>query len=194
MRETLVADDRDSIHRLTSLLENARGGATDALELLVSEVYGQLKRTAGSMVRDQAPGLTLKATDVVHEAYFRLFRGRAVEWVDRRHFFGSAANAMRQVLVEHARRKKAGKRIPREAMVSLDDQDVLEIPNLDILALHRALNKLEEVSPRQAQVVELRFFGGLSEKEVAGLLQVSRMTVTRDWRVARLRLWREIQG
>ena len=189
-----MADDRDSIHRLTGLLENARGGDTDALELLASEVYSELKRTAGSMVRNQAPGLTLEATDVVHEAYFRLFRGRAVEWVDRRHFFGSAASAMRQVLVEHARRKKAGKRIPREAMVTVADHDVLEIPNLELLALHRALDKLEEVSPRQARVVELRFFGGLSEEDVAGVLNVSRMTVTRDWRIARLRLWREIRG
>ncbi|MEM8930903.1 MAG: ECF-type sigma factor [Acidobacteriota bacterium] len=187
-------DDQESIGELTRLIARAGRGDDGARDALVASVYRQLQRTAGEMVKRQPQGLTLKATEVVHEAYFRLFRHQAATWEGRRHFFGSASNAMRQVLVEHARRKRAGKRIPPSELVTLDEDDSFEVPNLDLLALDRALDKLMEVSPRQAQVVEMRFFGGLTEQEIAELLGVSRMTISREWQVARLRLWREIAG
>ncbi len=188
-----MKDDQTATLELTRLLAEARDGDSESMDALVAEVYQQLQRTAGGMLKREAPGLTLAATDVVHEAYFKLFRGSLADWQDRRHFFGSAANAMRQVLVEHARRKQADKRIPKNLLEEVrPDLEVFEIPNLDILALDHALDKLAEQSPRQAQVVELRFFAGLSESEVAEVLGVSRMTITRDWQVARLRLFREI--
>lgn len=179
---------------LTILLDRAQAGGDRAFEELVGAVYQELRRTAKGLVRREASGFTLMATDLVHEAYFRLFGGGAT-FEDRRHFFGSAATAMRRVLIDHARRKQAGKRIPRDELSSIEtSSEPFALPDLDLLALDRALDRLAEIHPRQAKIVELRFFAGLSEAEVAELLQVSRMTVTRDWRVARLRLRREMRA
>ncbi len=177
------------------LLERARDPSDpESVEELIRAVYAELRKTAGSLMRRERAGHSLVATDLVHEAYFRLFREGA-SWEDRRHFFGSAAIAMRRVLIDHARRKKAGRRIPSDELVELEpDNEPFELPDLDLLALDRALTRLAEVHPRQAEIVELRFFAGLSESEVADLLQVSRMTVSRDWKVARLRLQREMRA
>lgn len=178
---------------LTLLLERARGDE-EALEQLVAAVYQELRRTARRLIRGEASGFTLVATDLVHEAYLRLF-DRPASWDDRRHFFGSAAIAMRRVLVDHARRKHAGKRIPRDELLPLElSSEPFELPDLDLVALDRALDRLARVHPRQARIVELRFFAGLSESEVAELLGISRVTVTRDWKVARLRLRREMRA
>ena len=180
---------------VTMLLERARGGANDDVEALVGAVYRELRRTAAGLIGREAPGHTLLATDLVHEAFFRLFDGQQVNWENRRHFFGSAAVAMRRVLVDHARKKQAGKRIPREEMVSLDAAEFsADLPEVDMLGLDRALDELAKEHPRQARIVELRFFAGLTESEIAELLEVSRMTVSRDWKVARLRLRREMRG
>jgi RNA polymerase sigma factor (TIGR02999 family) len=177
---------------LTLLLERARGDE-QALEELVAAVYQELRRTARRLLRGEASGFTLVATDLVHEAYLRLF-DQPPSWDDRRHFFGSAAIAMRRVLVDHARRKQAGKRIPRDELLPLElSSEPFELPDLDLVALDRALDRLARVHPRQARIVELRFFAGLSESEVAELLGISRVTVTRDWKVARLRLRREMR-
>lgn len=178
---------------LTLLLERARADDT-AVEELVTAVYRELRRTARRLIRREASGHTLVATDLVHEAYLRLF-DRPPSWDDRRHFFGSAAIAMRRVLVDHARRKKAGHRIPRGEMVPVElAEESGVLPDLDLLALDRALDRLAEVHPRQAKIVELRFFAGLGEAEIAELLGLSRVTVSRDWKVARLRLRREMRG
>lgn len=188
------AGETASRGELTVLLERARGDE-GAIEELVAAVYQELRRTAQRLIRGEASGFTLVATDLVHEAYLRLF-DQPPSWDDRRHFFGSAAIAMRRVLVEHARRKKAGKRIPREEMVpiELSSEPFAALPDLDLVALDQALDRLAEGHPRQAQIVELRFFAGLSESEIASLLGVSRVTVSRDWKVARLRLRREMRG
>ena len=186
---------RPSSGDVTLLLDQARGGGAEALEALIIRVYDELRRTAASLMRRQTPGVTLLATDLVHEAFLRLFQGAPPDFEDRRHFFGSAAIAMRRVLIDHARRRKAGKRIPKDALVSLEAaDDALDLPGLDLLALDRALDALARENPRQAQIVELRFFAGLSESEVAELLGVSRMTVSRDWKVARLRLRRAMEA
>lgn len=178
---------------LTLLLERARDDER-ALEELVAAVYQELRRTARRLIRGEASGFTLVATDLVHEAYLRLF-DQPASWEDRRHFFGSAAIAMRRVLVDHARRKQAGKRIPRDELMPLElSSEPFKAPDLDLVALDQALDRLAREHPRQARIVELRFFAGLSETEVAELLGVSRMTVTRDWKVARLRLRREMRG
>lgn len=177
---------------LTVLLERARGDE-GALEELVEAVYRELRQTARKLLRGEVSGFTLVATDLVHEAYLRLF-DRPPSWEDRRHFFGSAALAMRRVLVDHARRKNAGKRIPREEMVPIElSSEPFALPDLDLVALDQALERLAQEHPRQAKIVELRFFAGLGESEVAELLGVSRVTVTRDWKVARLRLRREMR-
>ncbi|MEM7050986.1 MAG: ECF-type sigma factor [Acidobacteriota bacterium] len=178
---------------ITQLLDSARRGGPQATSSLLRAVYRELRRTAQSIVGHESKDCTLAATEVVHEAYLRLFKGEDVPWENRRHFFGSAAVAMRRVLIDHARARRSGRRIPREAMVELDAGSLCELPNLDILALDAALTKLRTVSPRQAEIVELRFFSGLTESEIAKLLGLSRPTVSRDWKVARLRLLRDIE-
>lgn len=174
---------------ITAMLDLARGGEAEAVESLLLVVYRELRRTAQAMIGRESPGHTLFATDLVHEAFLRLFEGKEVSWESRQHFFGSAASAMRRVLIDHARKRRAGKRIPKEDIVPIEAaSDVLDLPEIDLLSLDHALNQLAKKSTRQARIVELRFFAGLSETEVAEVLGVSRMTVTRDWTVARLRL------
>lgn len=174
---------------LTDLIQRARDGNDDDLNSLVSAVYRELRRTAQGMLSRESVGHTLVATDLVHEAFLRLFGDQGVSWENRRHFFGSAAIAMRRILIDHARKKRSGKRIPKEEMLPIEAADaVLEMPNVDLIALDEALRTLEAKSPRQARIVELRFFAGLTEAEVSDVLEISRMTVSRDWKVARLRL------
>jgi RNA polymerase sigma factor (TIGR02999 family) len=133
------------------------------------------------------------ATELVHEAYMRLFEGEQPQYNDRRHFFSTASIAMRRILVEHARRKQAGKRIPAQAMVSLEQaSEEAASSDVDILALDQALTALGEIDERMVRIVELRYFGGLTESEVATVLDVSRPTVARLWRTARIWLRRKM--
>ena len=192
---------------VTRLLERLGDGGDQALEELVEFVYSELRRVATGLVKGERPGLTLSATDIVHEAYLRLFDHDQLSWQDRRHFFASAATAMRRVLIDHSRRAAADKRIPRSSLVpmelirdgepmpSLVAPDVVgEGSELDLLALDHALDRLATIDSRQARIVELRYFAGLTSEEVARLLDISRVTVTRDWRVARLWLRREMRA
>lgn len=180
---------------LTLLIEQARDGGDAQVEALIVAVYKELRRTAAGMVRREARGFSLMATDVVHEVFLRLFGDSKARWKDRQHFFRSAAVAMRRVLIDHARFNKAGKRIPKNDLVPIEAAvEVFEFPDIDLLALDIALTRLAEKSPRQAQIVELRYFAGLSEAEIAEVLEISRMTVGREWRVARLRLRRDMYG
>lgn len=180
---------------VTILLEKLKGGGDAALENLVAFVYTELRRIASGLVRGEQSGHTLRATDVVHEAYLRLFAGESLAWDNRRHFFGSAAIAMRRVLIDHARRVKAGKRIPKDEIfpIELAERSPVDSLDVDILALDQALLRLAEVDARQAQIVELRYFAGLTATEIAELLEISRGTVNREWRVARLWLRREMR-
>lgn len=178
---------------LTLLLERAREGGEPALEDLIVAVYQELRRTAQNLVGGEKAGLTLAATDIVHEAFFRLSRNET-GWQDRRHFFASAAGVMRKILIDHARRKKAGKRIPQDELISIELAPEPSVgADIDLLALDQALDQLAETSPRQAKIVELRYFAGLGETEIAETMGVSRMTVSREWRVARLRLRRALR-
>jgi RNA polymerase sigma factor (TIGR02999 family) len=132
---------------------------------------------------------------LTHEVYVRLFGYRQVNWQDRAHFFAVAAQVMRRILVEHARKRRAAKRGGGAVLVSLDEARAgIEPVSVDILALHEALDRLESLDPRQCRIVELRYFGGLSEEETAEVLGMSRATVSRNWSVAKLWLRRELEG
>lgn len=167
--------------------------ATENAEL-VPQLYGEMRRIAGALLQSERRDHAFHATDLVHEAYVRLCEPAApAAWRDSGHFLGAATNAMRRVLVDHARRKQAGKRIPAQAIVALDLIDEpATVQENELSALKEALNRLAEVDPRQAQVVELRYFRGLTESETAEALEVSRPTVSRAWRTAKLWLQREI--
>jgi RNA polymerase sigma factor (TIGR02999 family) len=174
---------------LEALLDRVRAGDQAAASDLFTEVYGELRALAGSLFRSQKASHTLQPTAVVHEAYVKMLRAAegGANWRDRAHFFNVAAKAMRQVLVNHARDAQAHKRGgPEQQRVTLDDADGGEEPRvLDILAVHQALEELSQLDERQARMAELRFFAGLSNKEIAEVLGVALRTVELDWKMAK---------
>jgi RNA polymerase sigma factor (TIGR02999 family) len=178
---------------LTALLDAARSGQEGAQDRLVQAIYDELRRVAGGLMRHERPGHTLQPSALVHEALIRLLSGDALtDLPDRRHLFTAAACAMRRVLVDHARHRRAAKRDPGRARAPLDEAVAYcEEQDLDVVALHEALDGLAKEHPRPAQVVDLRFFGGWAIPEVAEVLGVSDTTVESDWRFARawLRNW-----
>jgi len=170
---------------VTQLLDAWQRGDDSALERLLPLVYDELRRVARARLRAEREGHTLQPTALVHEAYLRLIRGGATPR-NREHLFAMAARLMRQILVDHARRKGAHKRGGADAAVTLDTAVAApEIPVVDILALDQALNELAALDPRLCQVVELKFFAGLNIDETARALAVSPATVERDWTVSR---------
>jgi len=174
---------------VTRLLQALNSGQQDARDLLVRRVYGELRRLAGALMRSERANHTLQPTALVHEAYLRLLVGEA-NWQNRAHFFGAAAQAMRRVLVEHARKKNAEKRGRKAEHDTLDEHKAW-VPGdqLDILVLDEALTALSGVDPRLTRVVELRYFAGLDVEETAELLNVSPATVKRDWNYAKAWLY-----
>jgi RNA polymerase sigma factor (TIGR02999 family) len=181
--------------RVTALLADARAGKAEALDALLPLVYAELRRVAAGYLRRERPGQTLQATGLVHEAYLRLMREQHVAWENRAHFCAIAANAMRQILVERARRRKAAKRGGAWARLTLDE-GLAAAPEaeVDVEALDEALSRLAARDPNQARLVELRYFGGLTIEETAAVLDVSPATVKRSWMVARAWLRRELEG
>jgi RNA polymerase sigma factor (TIGR02999 family) len=181
---------------VTSLLRAWGRGDQAALERLLPLVYGEMHQQAERYMRGQKPGHTLQTTGLVHEAYLRLVDAPSgdAEWQGRGQFFALASRAMRSVLVDHARARAAAKRGgATQAMTLTAAGDVAgSEPDADVMALDEALRGLAQLDPRQAQIVELRYFGGLSIDEVAETLGVSHATVERDWRTARLWLRREL--
>jgi len=174
---------------LSRLLQGVNSGDPQAFESLVALAYGELRRMAGSLMRGRLAGSTLQPTALVHEAYLRLAQGR-VHWDGRAHFFGAAARAMRQVLVEQARRKSARKRRGGAVRVTFDDLKVRSPePELDLLALNEALDGLAAADERLARVMELRYFGGCTLPEISELTGRSLATVKRDWAYARAWLY-----
>ncbi len=180
---------------ITQLLEGWRGGDRKALDALLPVVYKELRRLAHFQLRQERPDHTLQSSALVNEAYLRLLGLNAPQWEGRSHFFAIAAQQMRQILVDYARRHRAGKRGGGVDALSLEDAVMLspgkEKP-LDVVALDDALKALAQVDARKAQVVELRFFGGLTFEETADVLKVSAVTVARDWSTARAWLHREM--
>jgi RNA polymerase sigma-70 factor (ECF subfamily) len=194
MPEPIEADSGAPRDDVSALLLAWSNGDQSALEKLTPIVYAELHRLAGRYMRHERPGHSLRTTDLVNEAYMRLVDYKRMQWSDRAHFFAVSAQLMRRILVEHARRRnlKRGGRAPH---VSLDEAAVVGGErDSDLVELDDALNTLARLDPRKARVVEMRFFGGLSFEETAEVLQKSSDTVKRDWRAARIWLYRELTG
>jgi RNA polymerase sigma factor (TIGR02999 family) len=175
-------------------LKSVKRGDTAALDRLLPVVYGEMRRLAASYLRAERKGHTLQPTALAHEAYLRLVGLRDFPWQNRAHFMGMAARAMRGILVDHARRRKAQKRGGGAAQVPIDTAVMGGAAPVGFDDLDRALQDLARLSERQARVVELRFFGGLTIEETAEVLEISPVTVKRDWTFARAWLYRELSG
>ena len=178
---------------VTALLADWSRGDSSALNRLLPLVYAELRRIAARQLRRERVGHTLQPTALVHEVYLRIVDQRQVDWQNRAHFFGVAAQAMRRILVDHARRRGAGKRGEGVPCISVDDVGEVPAPNdIPILALDLALDRLQKVDPELARIVELRAFAGLTIEEAAHVLKVSSSTAKRDWRTAKAWLTREL--
>jgi RNA polymerase sigma factor (TIGR02999 family) len=181
--------------RITELLNAWSGGDRAALDRLVPVVYDELRRVARRARRGEAPGHSLQTTGLIHEVYLKILGSKPMKWENRAHFFAMAAHLMRQILVDHARRRRSRKRGGDATRVTLDEAlAVSPSPSPDLVTLDRALRALSAVDERKGRVVELRFFGGLGVAETAHVLQVSPQTVKRDWKLAKVWLYREMRG
>jgi len=172
------------------LLLKWRNGDSSALNKLMPVVYEELRRMAKRYMAAERPGHTLQTTALINEAYIRLIDHRDMSWQNRAHFFAVAAQAMRRVLVDHARTRKAAKRGGGAPKASLEEAATIPERPEELIALDRALSDLSVIDPRKSKVVELIFFGGLSVKETAAVLGVSPVTVMREWRAAKAWLLR----
>jgi len=179
---------------ITNLLRAWGSGDEAALARLAEHVYPELRRMARRYMKSESQGNTIQATALVHEVYLRLVDVTKVEWQARAQFFAMAAQMMRRILVDAARARGSHKRGGLTPKVNIDETAVLSpAPDRSILALDEALTAFSEVAPRQAKVVELRYFGGLTEEEIVTALKISSRTVRRDWDLARAWLWRELR-
>jgi RNA polymerase sigma-70 factor (ECF subfamily) len=181
-----------SAGRNTEQLAALRSGDRQAESILASLVYDELRARARQYMRRERPDHTLQPTALVNEAFLKLLRHQSIAWQDRAHFIAVASTVMRQILVDHARRRGAAKRPGAGQQVELEDRHAALDPQLDrLLALDEALTRLAEMDPRQARLVELIYFGGLTEEETAEALGISVRTVKRDW--ASARAWLQAQ-
>jgi RNA polymerase sigma-70 factor, ECF subfamily len=179
---------------ITGLLVAWSQGDEAARGILLDAVYGELRRLARGYLQRERSGHSLPPTALVHEAYLKLVDQRRVHWQNRTQFFAIASHLMRRILVDHARSHTAQKRGAGDR-VPLEDRDAAFEPlTVDVVALDLALQRLEDLYPRQSRLVELRFFGGLTVDEIAAVLDVAPITVKRDWALAKAWLYRELQG
>ena len=179
---------------ITQLLAEWRDGDQSALDELYPLVYDELHRLARRYMSRERKGHTLQTTALINEAYVRLV-GQKVDWANRSHFFAISAQIMRRILIDHARRHAYAKRGGGAQQVSLEEAAaVTPDQSAELLRLDEALTSLAEMDPRRSQVVELRYFGGLNNEEIAGVLNVSENTVTRDWNMARAWLYQQLTG
>ena len=179
---------------ITGLLLRWNAGDRSALDQLTPVVYAELHRLAQSFMQRERPDHTLGATALVHEVYLKLIDERRVDWRGRAHFFGAVANIMRRLLVDHARKRLAAKRGGGEKPALLMEKDPLRTTDTDLVALDQALDKLNEIDARKTRVVEMRFFAGMTNQEVAEVLGISDATVERDWKMARAWLIHTLTG
>jgi RNA polymerase sigma factor (TIGR02999 family) len=177
---------------VTRLLVDWGNGDQAALDELIPLVYDELRRLAGRYMRRESKGHTLQTSALVNEAYLRLVDQKNVKWQNRAHFFGVASQLMRRILVDHARNRSRAKRGGGAQMVSLAEQAVISKEVTDVIALDDALKNLAEMDKRKSQIVEMKFFGGLTTEEVAEVLKVTSRTVEREWRKAKAWLNRAI--
>jgi RNA polymerase sigma factor (TIGR02999 family) len=181
-----------SPNQVTELLLKWKCGDQDSLHVLLPLVYNELRRLAQHHLRGERPDHTLQSTALVHEAYLRLVKPGSMRFESRGHFFALASQLMREILVDHARHRRAAKRDGGERLTLEEAAELAGSKGVDLVALDDALNELAKLNPRQCRIVEMKFFGGLSIGEVAEVLTVSTATVERDWTVARAWLYREI--
>ena len=183
-------------HEITQLLAQWREGNQSALDDLYPLVYDELHRLARRYMSRERKGHTLQTTALINEAYVRLVDQKNVPWANRSHFFAISAQIMRRILIDHARRHQYAKRGGGARQVSLDEAATVVMPDQsgELLRLDEALKSLAEMDPRRSQVVELRYFGGLNNEEIAGVLRISENTVTRDWNMARAWLYQQLTG
>jgi RNA polymerase sigma factor (TIGR02999 family) len=180
-------------HEVTQILREWSEGDSDAPVRLMPLVYDELRRQARNYLGKERGAKTLQPTALVHEAYLRLVDQTRVNWQNRTHFFGIASNMMRRILIDHARAHATEKRGGAAIRLSVDDVQIpLEQRAADFLALDEALKDLAKFDERKARIVEMRFFGGLTDEEIAEVLGVTSRTVSRDWKTARLWLYREL--
>lgn len=180
---------------ITQLLLDWGNGDKGALDKLMPFVYDELRRLAGNYMRNQPANHTLQTTALVNEAYLRLIDSSQVRWQNRTHFFAISAQLMRRVLVDFARSKKAVKRGGNEPKVTFDEAlPVFAEKESDLIALDEALKELATMDERQSQIVEMRYFGGMTEKEIGDALEISSRTVRRDWSVARAWLFNKLNS
>ena len=183
----------ESSGEITNLLRAWSGGDQAALDRLSERVYSELRRMAHRYMKNERQANTLQSAGLVHEVYLRLVDVRTVDWRERAQFYAMAAQMMRRILVDAARARASKKRGGSAAKVNIDDAAVLSPePDQSILALHEALATFSQLAPRQARVVELRYFGGLTEEEIVAALDISPRTVRRDWSFAKAWLSREL--
>lgn len=179
---------------ITRMLKDWSGGNREALDKLLPFVYNELHRQASRFLKKERGNHTLQTTALIHEVYLKLIDQRDVEWQNRAHFYAVAAQAMRRILVDYARTRKREKRGGDDVKLQLDD--AIETPakekSIDLVALDEALNRLAEFDARQARVVELRYFSGMTEEETAEVLDVSPATVRRDWNMAKAWLYGQL--
>jgi RNA polymerase sigma factor (TIGR02999 family) len=189
----MTTSRRTELTQLLLNMRSERGSPADAGGRVFALVYNELHRMAGDLMRHEREGHTLQATALVHETYCRLVDQSRIDWKNRAHFFGIAARAMRQILVDHAREKLAAKRGGSWQRVTLDENlGIVARDEQELLEFHEVLERLSEMDKRMGEVVELRVFGGLTAEETAHVLGVSRRTVQEDWRVAKMWLAREL--
>jgi len=182
-------------NRITELLEAHASGESKALDKLMPLVYEEMQKIARHHLLGERKGHTLSTKALVHEAYLKLVDFNQIDWQNRSHFFGIASQVMRNILVDYAVKKQAQKRGGKQQRVTLGEADAITEMNIhDLLSVHEALKKLEKLDERQARVVECRFFGGLTIKKTAEVLDISTPTVSRDWKMARAWLNRELSN
>jgi RNA polymerase sigma-70 factor, ECF subfamily len=182
-------------HEITQLLIAWSDGNQAALDKLYPLVYDELQRLARRYMSRERRGHTLQTTALINEAYVRLVDQKHVHWANRSHFFAISAQIMRRVLIDHARRHAYAKRGGGARQVSLEETaTVAQEAASDLVRLDEALKSLAQMDPRRSQVVELRYFGGLNNEEIAGVLKISKNTVTRDWNMARAWLYQQLSG
>jgi RNA polymerase sigma factor (TIGR02999 family) len=180
---------------VTQLFLQAEKGDREALDEMLPLVYGELRRLANFYLSKERHGHTLQPTALVHEAYLRLIDQRSVNWKNRAHFFGLAAEMMRRILMNHARDRAAEKRGGKSERVSLSRVPAsAELNEIELIALDDALQQLSVMDPRKSRIVELKFFAGLTTEEIAEILQISPATIRREWAVARAWLFRWVNG
>ena len=180
---------------VTELLRRWSSGDQEALNSLVPLVYEDLRRLANYYLQQEYSAQTLQSTALVHEVYLRMCGQVDPQWEGRAHFFAVAAKMIRRILVDHARRKFAGKRGGKFQPRELDEALTLPVPaSLDLLALDECLDQLDKFDPRKCRVVEMRFFGGLEARDIATVLRTTEATVRRDWKIARAWLYRRLRG